>query len=105
MVGLYEGRTTDTGAYCAFEYGDDGVAYYFVGAQAVRVELSLTSSGAVFEKKAANNAAGFAIDWSIGIASGRDMELWFQSSAQPVSAGGLLIKPESAALPACLVTD
>ncbi len=105
MGGLYESTTADTGAYCAFNYNSDsGVANYIVGTQAVRVELNVLSSGAVFEKKAASTAAGFAISWSIGIASGKEVNLYYQSSGEPASANGLLIKPKAGSLSACLVT-
>jgi hypothetical protein len=101
MVGLYEGKTA-AGTDCAFNYGSDGVAYYTAGGQTVRADLSLTSA-AVFQKKAENNAAGFAISWAIGIASGNDMDLSYRSSAEPASADGLFIKPKNAAVPSCLV--
>lgn len=103
MTGLYEGKTTDNGADCAFNYGSDGVAYYTAGAQTLRVELNPASSGAVFEKKAAGNSAAFAITWSIGIASGHEVGLWYRSGAEPASANGLLIKAANSAMPSCLV--
>jgi hypothetical protein len=104
MVGGYEGKTTDSGTDCAFTYGSDGVAYYTAGAQTLRVDLNPSSSGAVFEKKSAGNSAGFSITWSIGIASGHELGLWYQAGAEPASANGLLIKAANSALPACLVS-
>ncbi len=105
MVGLYEGKTTDTEDYCAFTYGSDGMANYIAGTQSLRVYLNLLSSGAVFEKKPGNNSAGFSISWAIGIASGNDMNIYYQDSSEPLSANGLLIKPETSSMPACLVQN
>jgi hypothetical protein len=103
MVGLYEGKTTDTGAYCAFKYTANGIATYTAAGQTLRAELSLTTSGAVFEKKAANNSAGFAVSGAVGIASGNDMDFWYQSSSEVASTAGLLIKAKKAGVPACLI--
>jgi hypothetical protein len=102
MGGLYEGKTTDTGAYCAFRYNSEGVASYTTAAQSESAGLGIYS-GAVFEKKAGPSSSGFAINWSVGIASGHEMELWYQSSKEPASANGLLIKTKKVGMPACLV--
>ena len=103
MTGLYGGKTINGGAYCAFNYDhSSGTANYITGGTAWRVDLSLYSA-AVFEKKAANNAAGFAISWSIGIASGKGIDVYYRASNEPASASGLLIKPDNASLSACLV--
>jgi hypothetical protein len=103
MAGLYEGKTLDTGAYCAFKYTSNGIATYTAAGQTLRAELALTSSAAVFDKRAAANSAGFAISGAVGIGSGNDMDYWYQSNSQPTSAAGLLIKPKKAGVPACLV--
>jgi hypothetical protein len=103
MAGLYEGKTTDTGAYCAFKYTSDGVAYYTAGNQTESANLNILYSGAVFEKKVAPSPSGFAVNLSLGIASGHEIEVWYQSSKEPSSANGLFIKPKKAGMPACLV--
>jgi hypothetical protein len=103
MAGLYEGKTTDTGTACAFKYNSNGVAYYTAGGQTENADLNILYSGAVFEKKAAPTSSGFAVSLSLGIASGHELEVWYQSSKEPASANGLLIKPKKAGMPACLV--
>jgi hypothetical protein len=103
MVGQYQGKTTDTGAACSFVYDRDGVATYTAAGKTLRAAVAVTSSGAVFEKKPSNNSAGFSISWSVGIASGNDMNLYYQSASEPSSANGLLIKPKDAGVPSCLV--
>ena len=105
MEGVYEGKTTDTGAYCAFRYDSDGVSSYRAGTQTLRASIAITSSGAVFEKKAVNNAAGFAIAWSVGVASGNDMDLYYQSEKEPASANGLVVKPKKSGVSSCLLTS
>jgi hypothetical protein len=105
MAGLYEGKTTDTGAACAFKYDSDGVAYYTAGGQTENADLNILYSGAVFDKKVAASSSGFALNLSLGIASGHAIEVWYQSSNEPASANGLLIKPKKAGMPACLVEN
>ena len=105
MSGVYEGKTTDTGAYCAFTYdGTTGVANYAAGSQAQRITLGAFSA-AVFDKKADANPTGFAISWAIGIGSGKGTSIYYRSASEPASAAGLLVKPDNAGLPACLVTS
>ena len=104
MSGVFEGTTTDTGAYCAFTYdGTTGVANYLAGAKAQRITLGAFSA-AVFEKKADADPSTFVISWAIGIGSGQATSIYYRDSSQPASAAGLLVKPDDASLPACLVT-
>jgi hypothetical protein len=103
MAGLYEGKTTDTGAYCAFKYTSNGIAYYTAGGQTENTDLNILYSGAVFEKKVAPSSSGFAVSLSVGIASGHEIQAWYQSSNEPGSANGLFIKPQKAGMPACFV--
>jgi hypothetical protein len=103
MVGQYQGKTTDNGSACSFVYDPDGAATYTAGGQTLRGSLAPTLAVTVFEKKAANNSAGFSINWSVGSPSGGDMTVFYQVASEPASANGLLIKPKSAGVPACLV--
>ncbi len=106
MVGLYEGKTTDTGAVCTFKYGSDGVAYYTAGGQTLSADLSLLYSPAVFDKSAAAaSPSGFAINWTVGIGSGRELDVSYQAAKEPLSANGLFIKPKKAEMPGCLVEN
>lgn len=102
MVGIYEGQAPSTGQACTFKYDANGLATYRIGTQSVQADLSLYSA-TVFEKKAASNTAGFAISWSLGIASGNEIQVSYLSAQEPASANGLLIKPGDTSLPACLV--
>jgi hypothetical protein len=102
MVGLYEGKTTDTGSACTFKYDASGVARYSAGGQSLEADLSLYSA-AVFEKKSAANKAGFSVSWTVGIASGKDMDIDYQSMTVPASSGGMLIRPKKTGVPSCLV--
>lgn len=103
MVGQYVGKTIDTGAACAFVYDQDGAATYTAGGRTLQGNLSVTQAVTLFEKKAANNSSGFSINWVVGSVSGGGMNVYYQHPSAPLSANGLLIKPESVAVPSCLV--
>ena len=104
MTGVYEG-TTPGGNACAFAYDRDGVAWYLAEGQSLRADLSLTGSGSVYEKVTASNPTGFSLRWSVGLASGNDIDLSYRSPAEPASATGLYIRPLRSGVPACLVTQ
>lgn len=104
MTGVYEG-TTASGSACAFAYDRDGVAWYLADGQSIRADLSVTGSASVYEKVAASNPAGFSLRWSVGIASGNDIDLSYRAPAEPASATGLYIRPLRSGVPACLVTQ
>lgn len=106
MQGLYEGRATDNGSLCALRYDERGGVWYSSDRASNRLNLSATSSGAVFHKSAqAASASGYAISWSVGIASGAEMSLHWQDPAEPASAAGLLVKARAAGVPDCLITS
>lgn len=103
MVGQYQGKTIDNGVACSFVYDPEGAATYTAGGQTLRGSLSPTLAVTVFEKNATNNSAGFSISWAVGSPSGGDLNVYYQVATEPASSNGLLIKPKSAGVPACLV--
>jgi len=103
MVGQYSGKTIDTGVACTFVYDPDGVATYNVGTQTLRGSLNPGLAVTVFEKKPANNSAGFSIDWTVGSPSGGEVNVSYQLAKEPAGAGGMLIKPKNGGVPTCLV--
>ncbi len=103
MVGQYQGKTTDSGTACSFVYDPDGAATYTAGGQTLRGSLNPALAVTQFEKKAANNSAGFSIHWTVGSPSGGDMTVQYQVASEPASANGLLIKPKNTSVPSCMV--
>lgn len=104
MTGLFAGKTETGQADCTWRYDADGSAVYVSGGRSLRVPLALTTSGSVFSKEAATNAAGFVIRWTVGVGSGQEVDVAYLDPEDPASASGLVVRPQGGGLPACVIS-